>query len=168
MQFTITRAAGEDAAQMLQFLNKVGGETDNLTFGEEGFPVDLAGETAYLKSNCTNPYNAVFVARMGDRIVGNASFTGSSRPRLCHRGDLGVSVLKEVWGCGIGTALTQAVIDHARDVAHAQLISLEVRCDNSAAVRLYEKFGFAITGTLPGFLKINGELVDCFTMTLTL
>lgn len=168
MELEILRAQGSDAKEMLAYLNQIGSETDNLTFGSEGFPIDLEGETQYLESNRNNPYNAIFIARLDGRLVGDVSFDGSPRPRLRHRGTIGISVVKDAWGVGIGSKLMQTVIDHARMVTKAELLSLEVRCDNDRAIRLYEKFGFQKTGTIPGMLKINGELVDFYTMTLQL
>ena len=168
MDYTIQRAAGTDAAEMLAYLAQIGGETDNLTFGREGLPIDLERETRYLEESKDNPYNAIFMARKNGKIVGDASFSGSPRPRLRHRGELGICVLKEEWGRGIGSALMRAVIDHARREAGAELIVLEVRCDNTRAIGLYEKLGFVKTGTLPGMLKIDGKLIDFYTMTLKL
>lgn len=168
MELEILRARGSDAGALLAYLKQIGSETDNLTFGAEGFPIDLEGETRYLESNRENPYNAIFVARLDGKLVGDASFESSPRPRLRHRGTMGISVLQEVWGMGIGTKLMQTIIDHARFTAKAELLSLEVRCDNERAIGLYEKFGFRKTGTIPGLLKINGQLVDFYTMTLTL
>ena len=49
-----------------------------------------------------------------------------------------------------------------------EIISLEVRADNIAAVSLYKKFGFEIIGTFNGFMKIDGQCVDCYIMRLAL
>ena len=32
-----------------------------------------------------------------------------------------------------------------------------MRSDNDRAIRLYERFGFTKIGTIPAFLKVNGE-----------
>ena len=36
MNILITKAMPEDAKKLLEYLKKIGGETDNLTFGSEG------------------------------------------------------------------------------------------------------------------------------------
>ena len=36
MNILITKAMPEDAKEILEYLKKIGGETDNLTFGSEG------------------------------------------------------------------------------------------------------------------------------------
>ena len=73
-----------------------------------------------------------------------------------------------MWGQGIATMLMQRLIDFAKNQAKAELISLEVRSDNAAAIHLYEKFGFQKYGTFPGFLKINGKCIDADCMVLSL
>ena len=76
--------------------------------------------------------------------------------------------LKEEWGNGIGSKLMLFVIDFAKDVAHAEIVSLEVRSDNERAIKLYEKYGFEKIGTFKGFFKIDGEKVDFDLMNLYL
>ena len=85
-----------------------------------------------------------------------------------HRGEFGVSVLKCEWGQGIGSMLLEAIIDFAKNVAHAEIISLEVRSDNERAIKLYEKYGFEKIGCFKGFFKIEGEYVDFDLMNLYL
>ena len=46
--FMITQVRPEDAAALLDYLKCVGGETDNLSFGPEGVPLDVEAETQYL------------------------------------------------------------------------------------------------------------------------
>ena len=41
MGIIIEKATPSDAAMLLEYLKKVGGETDNLTFGPEGMPFPL-------------------------------------------------------------------------------------------------------------------------------
>ena len=52
------------------------------------------------------------------------------------------------------------ILSFAKDVARSQIVSLEVRSDNIAAIKLYEKFGFEKIGRFRGFFKINGEFID--------
>ena len=85
-----------------------------------------------------------------------------------HRGEFAVSVLKCEWGQGIGSMLLEAIIDFAKNIAHAEIISLEVRSDNERAIKLYEKYGFEKIGCFKGFFKIDGEYVDFELMNLYL
>ena len=77
------------------------------------------------------------------------------------------SVMLQAWGQGVGTAIMERLVAHARDHG-VEIIELQVRSDNTRAIRLYEKFGFVKIGRYPGFLKVNGVNVDCDLMNLYL
>ena len=168
MEYIITRALPEDAEELLALLKQVGEESDNLSFGPEGLPFTVEEEQAFLAQLQTSATSAFFVAKKEGKIVGNASFTGLTGPRLNHRGELGMSVLKSEWGKGVGSALVEAVIHFAKNTARAEILSLEVRSDNVRAIRLYEKYGFERIGQFKGFFKVNGEFVDFDLMNLYL
>lgn len=162
----IRKATAADAAEMLTYLKKLGGESDNLTFGAEGIGGDTAAEAEFLESRTDSSDCVTFVAERDGRIVGDASLD-RMRSRMSHRGSFGIGVLKEAWGCGIGSDLTEHIIAFARDNGFEQ-IELEVRCDNLRAIRLYEKYGFIKVGEFPRFFKIDGEYVDFDFMVLYL
>ena len=63
--------------------------------------------------------------------------------------------------------LMERLIQYAKE-NDIELIYLEVRKDNSAAIHLYEKFGFRQTGTLPAYFKIGNEYIDFISMCLDL
>ncbi len=166
--FTVSKAAPEDAGQILDYLRTVGGETDNLTFGAEGLPFSPEAERLYIASLEGSKSSVMLVAKSGEEIVGIASFNGNERERLRHHGELGISVKKAFWGQGVGSALVEAVIAFAKDTVGAEIISLNVRSDNLRAIRLYEKYGFEKIGCFRKFMKINGCDVDCDLMNLYL
>lgn len=166
MAITIEKATRADAAAMLEYLKLVGGETDNLTFGAEGLPMTEAEEADYLASLETGRDGVALVARENGRIVGDAGLSRMPR-RMGHRGDLGIAVVREYWNRGVGSRLMQGIIDFARE-AGFDGIDLQVRCDNAAAVALYEKYGFQTIGTHPAFFKIAGEDIPFYYMYLDL
>jgi hypothetical protein len=50
---TIRKAVAADAVQLLEFMKRIGGETDNLTFGGEGLPFSVEDEYVFVcKMNC--------------------------------------------------------------------------------------------------------------------
>jgi len=162
----IERAAPEDAAALIEFLNQVGGETDNLTFGAEGLPITVEAETEYLDRLKSSKDAIMLVAKTDGRIIGNASLTRQTR-RMNHRGSFAISVLKEYWNHGIGGKLIAETIEFAKENAFG-VIDLQVRSDNTSAIHLYEKFGFIKFGTHPEFFKINGEAIPFDYMYLLL
>ena len=52
-------------------------------------------------------------------IAGIIVIHRSARPRVHHRGELGVSVRQKFWGMGIGRALCEAAIVEARHIGFA-------------------------------------------------
>ena len=167
MSILYRTAAPSDAAQLLDYLKAVGGETDNLTFGAAGIPFTVEQEEALLKRMENSPHSRFFLALDGSRIVGNACVDGSGNPRLQHRRNLAITVLRDYWGQGIGTALMEQMLAFSRETG-AELVSLEVRSDNERAKALYRKFGFTTFGTFPKYFKIDGQYsgVDCMTLEI--
>ena len=164
--FVIERVRPEDAAALLDYLKIVGGETDNLSFGAEGIPLDLEAEKAYLGEQYESTDNAQYVAKVNGEIIGTASLNRKPR-RMRHRGEFGISLKKAWWGCGAASAMMEAILAFARENGFEQL-NLEVRSDNIRAIRFYEKFGFRKLCVFPRFFKINGSYIDFDLMNLDL
>jgi putative acetyltransferase len=73
--------------------------------------------------------------------------------------------VRDDWqGQGVGTALMQAAIELADKWLNLTRLELQVFVDNAPAIRLYEKFGFRIEGTLVDFAFRDGQYVDTYMM----
>lgn len=166
MKFQIEPARPEDAEALLAYMKQIGGESDNLTFGAEGLPITAEQERVYLQSMLDSEDDTQLIVRQGGAIIADASMQRFRR-RMSHRAEVGISVVKEYWGMGIGSALMEAIISFAREHGIRQL-NLEVRSDNERAIRLYEKFGFQKLVTFPAFFRIDGRDVDFDLMNLDL
>jgi RimJ/RimL family protein N-acetyltransferase len=82
--------------------------------------------------------------------------------------DLGMAVAAAWRGRGIGSALLAEAIDRARK-AGAHKVALQVWPHNSAAIALYERFGFQREGYLTRhYRRRSGELWDAVIMGLRL
>lgn len=166
MKFQIEPAHPEDAEALLAYMKQIGGESDNLTFGAEGLPITAEQERVYLQSMLDSEDDTQLIVRQGGAIIADASMQRFRR-RMSHRAEVGISVVKEYWGMGIGSALMEAIISFAKEHGIRQL-NLEVRSDNERAIRLYEKFGFQKLVTFPAFFRIDGRDVDFDLMNLDL
>ena len=105
----------------------------------------------------------------GTKLVGEFG-VAQVRPHIKyrHRAVMGISVLKEAWGCGLGSFLMQLAVDQAKANGFEQL-ELGVYSDNARAIHLYEKFGFERCGTMPHAFKLkDGTFRDEIMMVKTL
>ena len=166
MDIMIDKIKPADAEALLAYLRDVGGETDNLTFGAEGLPFSVEDEAAMLARMEGSNDAIMFTAKQDGRIVGLASLNRLPR-RMRHRGDFAVSVRKDCWNRGIGSRLLTEVIRFAKE-HDFEIIDLQVRCDNVAAIHLYEKYGFQKLCTYPGFFKMESGQVDFDYMIMRL
>jgi RimJ/RimL family protein N-acetyltransferase len=83
-------------------------------------------------------------------------------------GEIGMAVVREWRGRGIGSALLAAAIDWARERGLHKL-SLEVFPHNAAGIALYRRFGFVEEGRkVRQYRRQSGEVWDSIVMGLLL
>ena len=149
---------------ILEYINKVGAETDNLTFGEGGFGITEEKEVAFIEAISKSENQLMLCAFLDGTLVGQLGFTGGSRPRIRHSGEFGITVLKEHWGKGVGSELINHLNAWAKETQIIKKINLRVRSDNQSAIGLYRKFGFVSEGTISREFFINGKFYDSIHM----
>lgn len=162
----IRKAVKEDAAALLEYMYKIGGESDYLTFGEGELNISLDSEETIIEDNLNSDNQLFLVAVIDGKIVGNLHFHSGSRPRIKHSGEFGISVLKEYWGHGIGTELLKYMLDWAKSSKIIRKVNLRLRSDNERAFHLYSKLGFKIEGLITRDFFIDGAYFDSIAMGL--
>ncbi len=86
-------------------------------------------------------------------------------PRHNHVGEINMIATHEDFrGRGVGQALFAAMVDLGDNWLNLTRLALVVWTTNEAAVRLYEKNGFAIEGTMPAYATRQGEYIDAYMM----
>ena len=107
----------------------------------------------------------LLVAVMDGRIVGSIEVECGSKRRTRHVGQIGMTVLAEYRGIGVGTALMASVIAWARKDAIIEKLALSVFATNKAAGGLYKKLGFEEEGREIRKIKLGeGKYVDTVLM----
>jgi ribosomal-protein-alanine N-acetyltransferase len=99
------------------------------------------------------------VARVAGEIAGYA--VAWLLKREMHIGNLAVS--EGFRRRGVGSRLLTELLDIARP-RRIELVTLEVRASNRAAINLYEKFGFGAIAMKPDYYRNEGE--DALVMAL--
>jgi RimJ/RimL family protein N-acetyltransferase len=161
-------AEEKDAEKMLEYLNIIGGESDNLLFGKDGFHLTVEQEREYLRNTKVDPNTLMLLGFIEDKLVSVAQISSSTRQRIAHNSEISVSVKKEYWHMGIGKAQMDELIAYAKNGGKIRNISLGVRDVNEHAIELYEKCGFQKVGVHKNYFNIDGKFYDEILMDLYL
>lgn len=139
----------DDAREAFDLFQTTHAETDFLTSYPDENSYDDEGWRANMGRLAESGRDVEVGAYVDGRLLGTVSVNGlSKRCKMRHRAELGISVLREAWGLGIGRALMEAAIGCARQMGFAQL-ELEVVADNERAIGLYRSLGFVEFGRNP-------------------
>ena len=164
----IREAVAADARAVLDYVEAVSGESDFLAFGPGEFELSEGAERDVLQRYADSA-NQIYLLGIVDGAVAAALiFSAPQRPRLRHCGELGMSVRKRYWGLGVGSLMMDALIDWAKAGRDIRKLNLRVRTDNARAIRLYEKKGFKLEGTLRREMFLAGTYYDNHCMGLEL
>ena len=146
-------AEPKDAEHMISYMKIMLGETPYLLRSPEEFDYSVEGEAEVLRRRRDDPRAFMILAEIDGEIiaVGDVMPMGT-KSRTLHRAALGLSVRKDYWRLGIGSAMMERLIVHARQSGFEQ-IELEVVSTNRRAINLYVKYGFQIYGTRPHGMK---------------
>jgi len=118
----------------------------------------------FVKSNLENG-NPMLVALAGREVVGWCDVRREFFPSRAHRGTLGMGLLPEWRGRGLGQRLLEATLGEARRSGFKR-IELDVHADNQRAIGLYEKAGFVREGLLRNASLIDGVFRDAILMAI--
>ena len=162
----IREAQKKDASRILDYVERIAGETDFLNIGPGDFNMSFEDEEKYILS-CLESTTAFFIiAEIAGMFAGCITFKGGDKPRIQHVGDFGCSVLKEFWKLGIGSTLLETLIEWAKSSGIIKKLNLRVRLDNDRAIRLYERFGFVREGLTTREHFIDSKFYDSIFMGL--
>jgi RimJ/RimL family protein N-acetyltransferase len=109
--------------------------------------------------------NPQFVALVDGVVVGWCDVSRHERPAYAHSGMLGMGVVAEHRGKGIGAALMQATLERARALGFER-IELTVYEGNERARALYARFGFVDEGLKRNAVKFDGVARNAHAMAL--
>jgi len=99
------------------------------------------------------------------KVVGWCHIRPDRWEGFTHAGWLGMGVLQEYRGQGIGSALLHQALAEARHRG-MERVELSVFASNLTAIHLYEKFKFEFEGRKRRARKLNGSYDDIIVMAL--
>ena len=159
----IREAEIDDAEEMISYLNIVGGESDNLMHGPDGFKVPVEAVKRRIQASHDADNSIILIALAGENIIARAELSGYPGARLHHNAKLSISVRKDYWNKKIGTKLMTESIERAKEM-NLHNIELEVVVDNKAAIALYHKMGFSDVGVYRNYWFANNVYSDAIVM----
>jgi putative acetyltransferase len=93
-----------------------------------------------------DPEGIELVAEIDGRAVGHLGILMNHGARRRHVASFGIAVHPDHHGRGVGSALMSELVNLADNWLNLVRIELSVASDNTRAIALYEKFGFASEG----------------------
>jgi ribosomal protein S18 acetylase RimI-like enzyme len=107
----------------------------------------------------------LFVALLGEEVVGWCDVSPIRMEGFAHCGRLGMGVHRDFRGQGIGTQLLAQAMQKSRENG-LERIELEVYGSNESAIRFYERAGFVVEGAKKKGRKLDGEYDDLVQMAV--
>ena len=154
-----------DAEEIVAMLPRTHAESDFLGFMAGEFKLTVEEEREWIRKRVEGGQVATIAAVVDGRIVGLAGCERSPFRRHAHHAEMGVTVLKEYWGLGVGRALSRAVLDWGRS-AGLRMMRLRVFDGNARAIALYRSLGFVEEARLrDDALRADGGFHDTIIMT---
>ncbi|UVD55091.1 GNAT family N-acetyltransferase [Rhizobium sp. Pop5] len=102
----------------------------------------------------------VFIAFQDGEPIGIMGLFRQRSSKMAHRATIVMVYLRSsLRGTGLAVRLLEAISDHARDIGIRQL-ELFVSAENPAAIRFYQRQGFAEIGRIPGGVLEEGREID--------
>ena len=160
-------AEQSDAQALLDYQLKVAKEATYLSHGPEDIRYELEQMEGQILAYQAHEQSIMVLACLGTQIIAFASLAGKNNSREAHLAELGITVLEEYQGMGIGSILMEMLIEFAQTTT-LQRITLEVALPNDPAIHLYEKFGFEHVALLKERLRVKNEFVDTLIMDFIL
>lgn len=166
MEVVIRSPKRNDAVKALRYINTLVKETPP--------PMILADRTYNLKEerkvvkeildDIKKKKSVFVVAEFNGKIIGTCGIK-QKEMRRSHLGELGIAVLRDFRGKGLGKEMMSIVIDNSKEtIKGLKKLRLDVYADNKNAMRLYKKFGFRVIARLPKDIKWGKIYMDAFLM----
>ncbi len=152
---TLRSVSREDAADMIEYLRIVSGETIFLLRNADEVTYTIEAEADILEKKRNAPGEIMMVAEADGTVAGNCGIIsrGDLR-RVRHRCGFAIALKQQYCDAGLGTAMMEYALSLAKDMGYEQ-VELEVVDGNARAKHLYEKMGFKEIGRVVRSLKYD-------------
>ncbi|MBI2266965.1 MAG: GNAT family N-acetyltransferase [Armatimonadetes bacterium] len=155
---------GEDPKELCNYINSLVEEDSAITLDEFQTPEsEAAWLEAMLQAQVMGRAVYLVAEHEGRKVAGANASRGMWRER--DNVILGIAIVKDFRGVGLGEILMKELIDRARALSPRNIF-LMVFEGNDRAIALYKKLKFREIGRLPGWVRWKGKYVDHIYMLL--
>jgi len=124
----------------------------------------LESTREFILNNISHGYPQLVAASAGE-VVGWCDVIPNQRPIYAHGGVLGMGLLPEFRGQGLGGRLIRQTLAAARAFGLTR-VELSVRENNAGAIALYKRVGFEIEGLQRNATKVDGVYENVVLMAI--
>ncbi len=164
MKYSIRSAKVSDARELLSVMRRVMVESPWLVTEADEIPRKLSVERKFVEGHLKQKNSQLLVAvDSNGKIVGSLGADGGRRRRNQHLLTIGIVVLKECRGHGVGLALMKEMLAKAKK-ARIEKVKLSVNANNRVAIALYRKLGFKLEGRFKHEIKVGKKYFDTLEM----
>jgi L-amino acid N-acyltransferase YncA len=155
---TIRKASENDWPAIWSMFREVAGAGDVFAYDES--TTEVVARKLWF-----DPPAICYTAEESGQMLGSYFLRPNQPGRGSHVANGGYMVAPIARGRGLASAMCEHSIDTARELGFAAMQFNFVVSTNSAAMRVWEKHGFAVVGRLPGaFRHKEHGFVDAFVM----
>ena len=130
---------------------------------------DLVADAAAVREQLWRAPDSVLLGAFEGRLVGIVGLFRDRHLKMAHKTYLwGLYVEPAARGQGLGSALVEAAVAHARSLPGVSWVQLSVSSAAADACSLYQRHGFRVWGSEPDALRSGGRSVVEHHMALEL
>jgi ribosomal protein S18 acetylase RimI-like enzyme len=157
----------EDLDDLLGMINSLVEEKADIVIGEK---VTREKEVEWLASvvkRVETGEQFYLFAEVDGRVVASSEIAHGMGAYDSHVGMIGIAVKEGFRDVGLGTGMMKTLIENGRATG-LKVLTLCVFSTNERAIHVYEKVGFAKTGSIPRKFFRQGKYADEIVMTMIL
>lgn len=159
----IRHIKAEDAIKYIELYSKLDEETIFRLYEPGERKISTEEQKNEIKNmNRTN--STIILAEDSGKLVGYLGAFGRSQNRIKHIVTIGIAILQDYTGKGIGTMLFEELEVWAKKHSKHRL-ELTVMENNPWALALYKKMGFEVEGIKRNSLLVDGKYINDIYMS---
>jgi RimJ/RimL family protein N-acetyltransferase len=166
VEVTFRSASPSDAEKINEAFTIIAKDSPYILITPESIQKRTIQGTAKWINETNDSANSILIlAEIDSRIIGISDFGPFRDVKRSHRGNLGVMLIPEFRGQGLGFLMMKFLLEQLTLAQDILSVELNVMSPNVVAHRIYSKLGFKETGrTYHGYKLLDGTFADDIAM----